>query len=452
MIDELDVYVKGCLWESLENRKAKIETYHNHINHVCGLLPQFVSNVSFAILNGKSKSMVSHLTYSLVFDLISIIKCLYEYEMLSSHYLLADDYDFDQKKWDEFRLGAIEVNKVIDNLESENYFNEKEDDDIKNDFFLYYLKYNKPIKSLLNLERHVSILNGDGLLNTLRYHLSIIENWLNRIKTSQYEIYDDDFETIYMANYNLYKRLYWPSEGANFRRHIENYYFRGKKSRIEILENQLIDEQANFEKDSIGALWRDYIDDKKSLYFEMKRAEINIEQWKYFFKYICRFEEYEKWIYELEHPNVPEKVYPLSDWDEIFKKAIDVAKIKIIIPYLLSDDLSKPNLFVLHKVLNEIDWLHNPKATTFLLWIKDVYQLEKCPKDFKSIDSRLKEDHTLDWDINTMTSGAISKSYIDLAGKIRKEFVEELDGKVVVQDNKNYFIKQDLYIEHKQKL
>ena len=124
----------------------------------------------------------------------------------------------------------------------------------------------------------------------------------------------------------------------------------------------------------------------------------------------------------------------------------------MIVPYLLSNKFTKPKLFVLHKVLEEIDWLQDCADTHFLSWIGQVYEWESSANDFKSIDSRLKDSHTLDWDINTLTSASISKNYIDLANRIRREFVLELDGKIVMRDNKSYFLKDDLYIEHKRKL
>ena len=453
MIDISDDYVKGCLWESLENRKTKIGSYHDHMDHVCGLLPQYVTNVKFAIRNGKSRSMVSHLTYNLVFDLMSSLNILYEHEMLSSHYLLADDYDYDYKKWNDFRLSAIEIKKIIEDLEKENYFNESDDEDIMDDLYLYYLKHNKPIRSHLNLEREVSIFNGNGLLKLLRYYLEIIEDWLEVIKLCQYKIDNRGFDIIYNANYDLYRKDYWPSEGANFRKHIEKHYFRGKSSKIEILEARLTDEQEDFEKCSVGELWRDYIDDKKTLYFEMKKAKLDENQWRYFFKSISRFEEYKRWIDELKHPNLAGKEYPSSCWDKIFKDAIDIKKVKLAISNLLPPKISIANWFIIYKIFCEINWLQDTTATNFIHWVKDVYGWNFRTEDFKSsVNSELKRQHTLDWDARIMTSAKKAKEYIDFANTVRKEFTHEMDGKVVREDNKYYFKNPDLYIDHTHKL
>ena len=185
---------------------------------------------------------------------------------------------------------------------------------------------------------------------------------------------------------------------------------------------------------------------------KLKNKSLSDDNWKTYFNAIKRFDEYDKWIDELVHPNVEEKVYPISDWDKIFKIEIDIVKIKSRIPYLLPENISKTHLFVLHKILEEINWLHDERDIHFLKWFNEVYGWTSSAYDFKSIDSRLKESHSLDWNIRTLTSEKISKKYIDLASKIRNEFVVELDGHVVKRDNKKYFIDQECYIEHKKKL
>lgn len=435
----------------LDERSDIIKKHKREVNYICKLLDNYLEDTDRIIGSELPFSMISHLTYNLIHNLVSCLYGLTIYDYLNTSYLLYDNYDDNYEMWDKFREAADDIRSFVNKLKELNVYNIDNNPKILNLTPPDNTEKNA-VYSLLNLEHMLSLINGDGLFNALIYYLRALENKLETIKIGINSLTDDDFERIYYANYTLYVENYWPIEGKNFRHHIESHYFRGRDSKIEILNRLLRDEQYDFEKSRIGALWRDYFDDKKTLYFEMRRMKTDEDQWKYFFKYICRFEEYERWIDELEHPNLTEKEYPISDWDKIFKGAIDVAKVKIIIPYLLSDRFSKPKLFVLHKVLEEVDWLQDCADTHFLYWIDQVYEWRSSANDFKSIDSRLKDSHTLDWDINTLTSASVSKNYIDLANKIRREFVLELDGKIVIRDNKNYFLKDDLYIEHKQKL
>ena len=435
----------------LSKRSDLIIKHKKEVAYICRLLDNYIEDVHRIIDGNLPYSMISHLTYNLIHNLASCLVGLTIYDFLNTSYLLSDNYDDNYKMWEKFSEAAKKIRVVIKKLNELNIYHKDANSGVGN---LIPPKNNEKyaVYSLLNLEDELSLINGDGLFNALLYYLEALENKLVTIKTGINNLTDDDFERIYNANYALYVETYWRIEGKNFRHHIESHYFRRRESEIDTLIRLLSDEQYNFEKDGIGEFWRDYSHDKKMLYFEMKRAEVDEEQWRYFFKNICRFEEYEKWIDELEHPNAEVKEYPVSDWDKIFKGAIDVAKVKIIIPDLLPEKISKPHVFVLHKVLEEIDWLQDNADTHFIKWFCEIYGWSSSSNDFKSIDSRLKEHHTLDWDIKTLTSEKISKDYMNLADNIRKEFVDKLDGHTVIQDNKNYYLKPDSYIEHKIKL
>ena len=392
--------------------------------------------------------MISNLTYNLVHNLTSCYVGLTVYDYLQTAYLIDEDYDANYERWNDFSQCARQIEKIISNLRDVNIFNIGEPSGCENLQPLVPSDKRVPL-SLLNLQHMLSKINGESLFVALLDYIRGIESRLETIKTGINNLTDDDFETIFNANYTLYVENYWPNEGKNFRKHIEDHYFRGRGNKIETLEKLLIDEQRDFERDGTGVLWRDYFHDKKTLYFEMRRAKLNEEQWKYFFKKICRFEEYEKWIDELEHPEVEGKDFPESEWDKIFNDAIDVKKVKIALQKLLPSKISITTWYIIYKIFFEIDWLHDTVTKHFISWVKDVYGWQYKTEDFKnSVNSELKLQHSLDWNTRTMTSAKIAKDNIYFAESVRKEFVLEMDGKTVKVDNNYYFKKPELYISH----
>ena len=434
----------------LEERKELIDKHKNELKYICDLVNHYIKDVAHVLKNGMPKSMISNLTYNLVHNLVSCYVGLTVYDYLQTAYLIDEDYDVNYEMWKDFSLCARRIEKMISNLTDINIFDIGEPSACENLRPLVSTEKRVPL-SLLSLQHTLSKMNGESLFVALLDNIRGIESRLETIKMGINNLTDEDFETIYNANYALYVENYWPCEGKNFRHHIEDNYFDKRESKTDTLLKLLRDEKYDFGMTKTGTLWRDYFHDKKSLYFEMRRAQIDEEQWKYFFKEICRFEEYEKWIDELEHPKVLEKEYPESVWDKIFKDNINVKMVKQILPSLLPKKPSITDWFVCHKVIEEIEWFQDDTDTHFILWVKDVYNWPFSTEHFKSVDVRLKEKCSLDWDALTMTAQKKSLLYKNLADKIRKEFVT-MEGRTVKEDNKRYLKRQDSYIEHKKEL
>lgn len=442
------LFTSGSLEFGLEERAVMIEHHKRELIYICRQLKSFKKDVEHIILNRMPLSMVSNLAYNLVHNLVSCYVGLTIYEYLTTAYLLSENYNDNYRLWKIYTKFAKEIEDLIENLEKENVFNIGEESAVEN--LMPTINSEKhAVRSLLNLEHILSKINGEGLFHALIHYLRTINNSLERIKTGLNDLTDDDFNTIYIANYNHYKESYWPSEVIQFRHHIEVNYFRRNHDKIEILEKLLWDDKSQFKQDGTGRLWWEYFDDKKRLYFEMRRAGLNDEQWKYFFKNICRFEEYEKWIDELEHPQIEREDFPESEWDKIFKDAIDVKKVKIALQNLLPPKISITTWYIIYKIFVEIDWLHDSISIHFISWVKDVYGWQYKTEDFKnSVNPELKQQHSLDWNTRTMTSAKIAKDNIDFAESVRKEFVLDMEGKTVKKDNKYYFKKPELYIRH----
>lgn len=438
----------NCLEYSLEDRKEKMAQDIEALRRFYQQIARFPDDVKVNIKFHFSRAIISQQIYKMYTDLIQVGVCLLEYSYLNSQYLVAENYDDIYTIWDDYRDGIDNTIKTIHQLEETNFFYETKTEGSE----VQYIRNSDDAKEVIFPaieDGHKQFaVNGNAFLHLLYKSLTGTWGILEQVKNGSLFFLDKEFDSIYEANYLLYKKEYWSNEGRNFRQHIEANYFRGKKPRVDLLEELLKDEQRDFEHCETGLIWRDYFLDKKDLYFKMKNGGVDETQWKYFFHHICRFEEFEKWIDELEHPHVEEKEYPESDWDKIFKDTIDVKKVKAALPGLLPDKPSIPNWYVVHKILEEINWLQDVIDTHFISWVKDVYGWDFQTTHFKSVNSALKKAHSLDWNVRTMTAANVVEDHMALANKIRSEFVKKMEGKIVKEDNTYYFKKPDLYIAH----
>ena len=153
-----------------------------------------------------------------------------------------------------------------------------------------------------------------------------------------------------------------------------------------------------------------------------------------------------------------DKAYPLSTLDSIFHKALNLVKVKKAIEDIIimkgeegKFRLSVKQTFILHKVLEEIDWLDDDTDTTFIQWYDDVYKWPWKTRDFKSVLSNFKHTHSLTWDENTVNDANTGREYRDFANYVRSQFVD-IDGSGKITD-KQEFLKlgsdgKPMYIGH----
>ena len=432
---------------TLEERQGIIKRFNDEMSSVIALLRNYTSELKYMVDNKLDVSAITHLTFGADSHLLNIFPLMYDYHECVVKYLLDDNYQKNHDYWNELKNLAEELIKHMNRVQDQRLYFDPYDpayDFLEHRITKEGLSHSGFDDCTIDLlkEIHHSRYTGMDLMNVLYVALSHIRDLMADIKDN-FNSYDNDtLSTIYDLNYKLYVSAYWPERQEGFRKHIYCQIQTGDDLE-DYLYEQRRRETLNFEGNSLGTLWRDFEHDKSRLALELKNKNLGS---------IKRFDEYDFWIEELKHPSITEVQYPISEWDNIFKGAIDVVKVKIIIPSLLSNKFSRPTIFVLHKILEEINWLDDCMDTHFILWIKQVYKWDSKAVDLKSMNSRLKESHTLDWTTKTITSGSVAKNYIDLANKIRNEFVDEIDGKIVKRDNKKYFLKPDLYIEHRIKL
>ena len=150
--------------------------------------------------------------------------------------------------------------------------------------------------------------------------------------------------------------------------------------------------------------------------------------------------------------------YTLSPLDSIFHKALNLVKVKKAIQDIIimkgeegKFRLSVKQTFILHKVLEEIDWLDDDTDTTFIQWYDDVYKWPWKTRDFKSVLSNFKHTHSLTWDENTVNDANTGREYRDFANYVRSQFVDiDASGKIT---DKQEFLKlgsdgKPMYIGH----
>ena len=153
-----------------------------------------------------------------------------------------------------------------------------------------------------------------------------------------------------------------------------------------------------------------------------------------------------------------DNVYPSSSLDSIFHKALNLVKLKKAIQDIIiikgeegKFRLSVKQTFILHKVLEEIDWLDDDTDTTFIQWFDNVYKWPWKTRDFKSVLSNFKHTHSLTWDENTVNDANTGREYRDFANYVRSQFVDiDANGKIT---DKQEFLKlgsdgKPMYIGH----
>ena len=164
-----------------------------------------------------------------------------------------------------------------------------------------------------------------------------------------------------------------------------------------------------------------------------------------------------------ESPNVVQgqiatsELLPSSHLDGIFHKALNLVKVKKAIQDIIMKGeegkfrLSVKQTFILHKVLEEIDWLDDDTDTTFIQWFDDVYKWPWKTRDFKSVLSNFKHTHSLTWNENTVNDANTGREYRDFANYVRSQFVDiDANGKIT---DKKEFLKlgsdgKPMYIGH----
>lgn len=143
--------------------------------------------------------------------------------------------------------------------------------------------------------------------------------------------------------------------------------------------------------------------------------------------------------------------------DSIFRKEIDIEKVKQKLPEFVSLKVTGiKRWFVIYIVLFEIDFLADTKATRFIKWVEEVWGWKWSTKDFKSVAQGFKHTLSTQWPPKFNPKDGIKtineetgKAYKKLADDIRREFAI-VENDEVKRYNHYYFIDpENGYIEPK---
>lgn len=136
-----------------------------------------------------------------------------------------------------------------------------------------------------------------------------------------------------------------------------------------------------------------------------------------------------------------------SVMDNIFHDAIDVQKILPVFPNLVSSKVDGiKRWFIIHRVLEEINWLNDCVDSHFIKWVDDHYGWKWSTRHFKKVIPEFKHSNTMTWEGDTAKDRMTCNAYKDFATKVRDCFVTINDGRVI--DKECYFKRPDLFIYH----
>lgn len=260
----------------------------------------YLYDVKHVIDQKMDVSIISHLTYNLNIQLLHCYNRTKDYYDASRYYLLGDHgidmvgliKDF-QEKEDQIKNRINSFNKIslfeiycahpADFLAAEHYRRGIEDK-------------NKP---LLNLERELAFMNGAQLLKCLVYLMELTEKKILDIRNGITYETNETLELVYDLNYVFYAEHYWINESAQYRTYVS--------------EGELMDEVtpqglqdcykqtlSDFKTNDTGKVWAENSASKSELTYELKRFNLTIEKWQYFFKPIFKLEELKRWKNELK--------------------------------------------------------------------------------------------------------------------------------------------------------
>ena len=260
----------------------------------------YLYDVKHVIDQKMDVSIISHLTYNLNIQLLHCYNRTKDYYDASRYYLLGDHgidmvgliKDF-QEKEDQIKNRINSFNKIslfeiycahpADFLAAEHYRRGIEDK-------------NKP---LLNLERELAFMNGAQLLKCLVYLMELTEKKILDIRNGITYETNETLELVYDLNYVFYAEHYWINESAQYRTYVSEGELMDEVTPLGLLDcyKQTL---SDFKTNDTGKVWAENSASKSELTYELKRFNLTIEKWQYFFKTIFKLEELKRWKNELK--------------------------------------------------------------------------------------------------------------------------------------------------------
>ena len=266
----------------------------------------YLYDIKHIIDQNLDVSMVGHLTYNLNLQLLHCYNRIKEYYDASRYYLLGDHGVDINQRISEYQAKSKEIKELVKNLDEISLF---EIHCAHPADFLGSYHYNKGLKGknlpLIKLERELSFMNGVQLLECLLYLMDLAERKLLDIRNGITYESNETLEFIYYLNCVFFADNYWNNQINNFRTSIEIELMdevtpQGLQDRYQNLLN-------DFKTNETGAIWAENAASISDLTYELKRKNLSIAQWEYFFKTVFRLEELKRWKMELKNSKRPSK-------------------------------------------------------------------------------------------------------------------------------------------------
>lgn len=309
IIAELEAKYEGSeLKNDLMQRRLIIGSYQLHMEYLMMQMGRYEDEVKNTVEFNLSASIISRITLNLLIVMVRTYNRIPAYRDSLERYLLEEEYDENYKIWNEFKDKSKEIENRISELQKNNIFAIDEidkDSALQNHHIIQ--GFNGQVPPLVNFEQRLAYMNGGELLSCLQYMIDILRKEISDLKIIALLRDDDMMEEVYDLNYLLYAKRYWPEIQSTFRSHVSHQLLRNKVT-ISGLERLRYDVMHDFElHQETGRIWYNNSEDKKRLAIELKRKELNEDQWIDYFENVFKIEEYDRWMYELEENNKPRK-------------------------------------------------------------------------------------------------------------------------------------------------
>lgn len=285
------------------------------------------------------------------------------------------------------------------------------------------------------------------LLETLTMSFDYLLEIMNMLHATLTGDRTEALTLLYVQAEARYKTNIWDTlERKRYLKHLQNTkYPWGYEPTVEQLRTLYADTFNVFSQSKLGKVYDEFHDtEPMALAIGISQTNCSTDELNEYFKQIHRlrelriladkkekgmsiFAEDEKLPDNLEK----EKNYPASTHDCIFNKAIDVDKVKAVINNIIdkkgkegSFRLSVKWWFVVHRVLEEIDWLDDQQDTKFVLWVGDVYEWKWKERGFQSVLPGFKHTHSMKWNADTVKNRNTGLLYKEFADYVRGQFVD----------------------------
>lgn len=421
-------YSDTPLLYDLEERSRVIADFYQNINYLFERFEKYEEEVKYVLDHNLDVNIISRSTLNLTLIMHHLCESVSDYAYAIELYLMDENYEKNRDLWSAFIDVHQKFVTLFESMEDNNIFETEETDgsDVLKRMFYEDEVYDKDemltdTGIMLLRQDEVEKMNGEELLYCIDCLSHIFEDILCEIKNASIKRNEASLYKYYERNYLLYAKCYWPAEERNFRPHIIRQRLKGNVTikELERLRDEAIHE---FEYNTVpGRIWRDYSEDITQMAIQMKEQKLNEEQWKFFFSWVFKLDEYDRWIEELRSPPESEedkqKRERLLRTNKVFnlhptksKKEVDILYLyQFIESRFISDNMFVYEWYALHYFLRREDLLLSSTIEDFEKQMNDDewfgYVEKKCKANEINTYSFLNNKAPDVWDIKDKPKG-----------------------------------------------